>query len=125
MQQNVFLDLVLAGFSGSLVVMVREGSQAQCGRRQLLVSELPGAARPSIPQHLFVVGMLHDVPASSLGLQLEPSTCTGAITFPGLIQLSNSLWFRTQSTNISPSSCHKTPRRVVNVALRSIPQVQN
>ena len=40
-------------------------------------------------------------PARSHALRLEPPTYTSANTFPGLIQHSSSLWFRTLSTNTS------------------------
>ena len=43
-------------------------------------------------------GTVARCPARSLALPLEHPTCTGANTFPGLIQHSNSQWFRTLST---------------------------
>ena len=86
----MFLDLVLAGILGVLVAMLPGGSWVQCVLRQLWMRALPGAARPSRSQHLFFVVLSHDVP---LALPLEPPTCTGANTFPGLTLHSNSQWF--------------------------------
>ena len=69
-----------------LVAMLPEGSQVRCVLHQLLVHKLPGAVHPSRSLHLFVVELQHGVLQVLPALPLEPPNCTGANTFPGLIQ---------------------------------------